>query len=91
MYRYPPVSYPPPTQQLSEPKSSNSNVKIVAIVLLFICVFGALLMAMLAGSNPLSHKTSKNNKPISKSASNSTSKGGITNNIEPSLAKCSIM
>ena len=64
MYRYPPASYAPPTQQLSEPKSGNSNIKIVAIVLLFICVFGALLMAMLAGSNPLSHKTSKNSKNV---------------------------
>lgn len=87
MYRYQPTEPPPAAAQ---PASSNSNVKVVAIVLLFICVFGALLMAMLAGSNPLSHKTSKNNKPISKNASSSNSKGPLTQNIQPSLASCTI-
>jgi hypothetical protein len=89
MYRYPPMAPPPVAAQ---PASSNSNVKIVAIVMLFICVFGALLMAMLAGSNPLSHKTSKNSKntDVDTSASASLS-SDITAELKPALASCSIM
>lgn len=79
MYRMPQQAAAPPPP-LAQPKSGNSNLKIVAIVMLFICVFGVLLMVMLAGSNPLSHKTSKNSKDVDTNATSNMS-NEITNNL----------
>lgn len=74
MYRYPiyPIRMLPnyrinPTRQLSQPKTKNSNIKVIAIVSLFVLFFIILMMVMLAGSNPLSHKTGFINNDMSSS------------------------
>ena len=70
MYRYP-TNVPP----VSQPKSKNSNIKVIAIVSLFVLVAVILMMVMLAGSNPLSHKTGFVNNNMS-----SSKPTNITNN-----------
>ena len=70
MYRYPvrmPANYPVQTQKVYHPKSKNSNIKVIAIVSLFVLFFIILMMVMLAGSNPLSHKTGFINNNMSNS------------------------
>ena len=52
---------------VSQPKSNNSNIKVIAIVSLFVLVAIVLMMVMLAGSNPLSHKTGFINNNMSSS------------------------
>ena len=52
---------------VSQPKSKNSNIKVIAIVSLFVLVAVILMMVMLAGSNPLSHKTGFINNNVSSS------------------------
>lgn len=86
MYRYPvrmPPNYPiQTTGKLSQPKSKNSNIKVIAIVSLFALVAIVLMMVMLAGSNPLSHKTGfvNNNMSSSKPTSITTETTGNGSN-----------
>ena len=65
----PPPTYGPP---IKVPSSSNKTLKIMGVLGLFVCIFGVLMMAMLAGSNPLSHKTSKNHTSMTANTSVNT-------------------
>ena len=82
-----------PTRQLSQPKTKNSNIKVIAIVSLFVLFFIILMMVMLAGSNPLSHKTGFINNNVSGSkptnittnTSNNASNDGDNNKFKFSI------